>query len=95
MLLKDNKYINLIKSNYPSFQEKYQNVESHQLYWELLKMEIRSMTIAYSKKKKFNLRTDETIIQCKLEELDTEICNQKSKSRWRYANGVRKTVKTN
>ena len=35
-LLKDNDYINLIKSNYPFFQEKYQYVESRQLYWELL-----------------------------------------------------------
>ena len=31
-LLKDNEYINVIKSNYPSFQEKYHNVESRQLY---------------------------------------------------------------
>jgi len=73
-LLKNNEYINLIKSNYPSIQENYQNVENRQLYWELLKMEIRSTTIAYSKKKKSNLRNCETVIQRKLEELDTEIC---------------------
>ena len=77
-LLKDNEYINFIKGNYPSFQEKYQNVENRQLYWELLKMEIRSTTIAYSKKKKSNLRNRETIIQRKLEELDTEICNNQN-----------------
>ena len=41
-------------------------------------MEIRSTTIAYSKKKKFNLRNHEAIIQCKLEELDTEICNNQN-----------------
>ena len=73
-----NEYINLIKGNYPLFQEKYQNVENRQLYWELLKMEIRSTTIAYSKKKKSNLRNRETIIQRKLEELDTEICNNQN-----------------
>ena len=77
-LLKDNEYINLIKSNYPSFQEKYQNVENRQLYWELLKMEIRNTTTACFKKKKSNLRNRETIIQRKLEELDTEICNNQS-----------------
>ena len=77
-LLKDNDYINLIERNYPFFQEKYQHVESRQLYWELLKMEIRSTTIAYSKKKKFNLRNRETIIQRKLEELDTEICSNQN-----------------
>ena len=41
-------------------------------------MEIRSTTIAYSKKKKFNLRNHETIIKRKLEELDTEICNNQN-----------------
>ena len=41
-------------------------------------MEIRSTTIASSKKKKFNLRNRETIIQYKLEELDTEICNNQN-----------------
>ena len=41
-------------------------------------MEIRSTTIPYSKKKKFNLRNRETIIQRKLEELDTEICNNQN-----------------
>ena len=41
-------------------------------------MEIRSTTIAYSKKKKSNLRNRETIIQRKLEELDTEICNKQN-----------------
>ena len=41
-------------------------------------MEIRSTTIAYSKKKKFNLRNCETIIQRKLEGLDTEICGNQN-----------------
>ena len=33
---------------------------------------------AYSEKKEFNLRNRETIIQRKLEELDTEICNNQN-----------------
>jgi len=41
-------------------------------------MEMRRTTIAYSKKKKFNLRNRETIIQRKLEELDEEICNNEN-----------------
>ena len=41
-------------------------------------MEIRSTTIAYSKKKKLNLRNHEIIIQCKLGELDKEICNNEN-----------------
>ena len=34
-LLKDDEYINLIKNNYSSIQEKYKEIESRQLYWEL------------------------------------------------------------
>ena len=41
-------------------------------------MEVRSMTIVFSKKKKFNLRNRETAIQRKLEELDKEICNNQN-----------------
>jgi len=41
-------------------------------------MEIRNMTIAYSKKKKFNLGNRKTNIQRKLEELDTVICNNQN-----------------
>ena len=41
-------------------------------------MEMRSMTIVFSKKKRFNLRNHETIIQRKLEELDEEICNNQN-----------------
>ena len=41
-------------------------------------MEIRNTTIAYSQKKKFNLRNRETNIQRKLEELDTVICNNQN-----------------
>jgi len=41
-------------------------------------MEIRNTTIAYSKKKKSNLRNRETNIQRKLEELDTVICNNQN-----------------
>ena len=77
-LLKDDEYINLIKNNYSSLQEKYKEIESRQLYWELVKMEIRSMTIVFSKKKRFNLRNRETAIQRKLEELDKEICNNQN-----------------
>ena len=74
-LLKDKEYVNLIKNIFPSIQEKYHDVENKQLYWELVKMEIRSKTISYSKKKKRELQYCENNIQCKLEELDREICN--------------------
>ena len=75
-LLKDKEYVNLIKNSFPSIQEKYHDVENKQLYWELLKMEIRSKTISYSKTKKRELQCRQNNTQCKLEELDWEIRNK-------------------
>ena len=41
-------------------------------------MEMRSMTIVFSKKIRFNLRNRETTVHHKLEELDEEICNNQN-----------------
>ena len=38
-------------------------------------MEIRAETIRYTKRKRFNMKTREIVIQLKLEELDRKICN--------------------
>ena len=43
----------VIKNSYASMEDKYKDVESKQL----IKMEIRSKTISYSKTKKFNMKT--------------------------------------
>ena len=76
-LLKNNEYVNLIKKSFLSIQEKYHDVENKQLYWDLLKMEMRSKTISYSKKKR-EQQCREHNIQCKLEDLDLEICNNRN-----------------
>ena len=73
-LLQDENYLQLIKDSYPSIEQKYQDVENKQLLWELIKMEIRTETIRYSKTTRFNMRTREIAIQLKLEELDRKIC---------------------
>lgn len=41
----------------------------------MIKMEIRSTTIHYSKKKRLQLKRKEIEIQCEIEELDRQICN--------------------
>ena len=47
-LLKDENYIQLIQNTYPEFQRKYSYVQDKQILWELLKMEIRTLTISFS-----------------------------------------------
>ena len=48
-LLQDECYLQLIKDCYPHILQKHANVDDKQLLWELIKMEIRSETIKYSK----------------------------------------------
>ena len=51
-LLDDQDYIDLMSFIYPRTLEKYKDVESKQLLWELIKMELRAKTMIKSKKKK-------------------------------------------
>ena len=45
-LLDDQDYIDLIRFNYPGTLEKYKDVESKQLLWELIKMEFGAKTMS-------------------------------------------------
>ena len=74
-LLDDENYNDLIRFIYPQIREKYKDVESKQLLWELIKMEIRAKTIKFSKTKRSELKKRELTLQTELEELDRKICN--------------------
>ena len=74
-LLEDNNYKELIIFYYPQILRKYSEVTDNQLLWELIKMELRSKTIGYSKEKSCKLRNKEEVPQKELQELDSKICN--------------------
>ena len=69
-LLEDKEYIKLIKENYPIITNKYSDLEDKRLKWELIKMEIRAITIPYSKNKQKNLRIKEQDLGNRLDKLD-------------------------
>ena len=50
-LLKDNKYVDEINHYLDQALEKYNDIEDKGLKWDLIKMEIRSSTICFSKNK--------------------------------------------
>ena len=50
-LLSDNEYVALLRSKIPEFVEKYKEVEDKGLFWEMVKMEIRGLTVRFSKLK--------------------------------------------
>ena len=72
-IVDDEEYINLIKENYPVIGEKYRDLDDHRLKWELIKMEIRGLTIAYSKNKAKRQRKRESDVQARPEELEKRI----------------------
>ena len=75
-LLEDNSYKELIAFYYPPILRKYSEVTDSQLLWELIKMELRSKTIGYSKEKRRKLRDKEEALQKELQKLDFKlICN--------------------
>ena len=73
-LLSDTKYRELLNFLIPEFAKKHQGTEDKGLFWELIKMEIRTFTIKFSKRKAKRKRDEESALlsemiklQCKLQ----------------------------
>jgi len=46
----DDGYVTLFRENHSSISEKYSGLKDERLKWELVKMELRGLTIPYAKK---------------------------------------------
>ena len=66
-----------MKENYTIKGKKYQDLDDHWLKWELMKMEIWGLTIAYWKNKTKTQRKRESDLQSHLQELDRRILLKK------------------
>ena len=73
--MEDNEYVELIEENYAAILEKYSDLKDDRLKWELIKMEIRQLTISYSKHKEKLQRIWETELQKHLQALEIKIDN--------------------
>ena len=73
--MKDDNYTEQIRNIYPEFREKYRYIQDKRMFWELLKMEIRCMTISYAKRKAKETNERELVIKDTLDRLDHIICN--------------------
>ena len=74
-LLEDKEYTTRILELYPQLRKKYHYVNDQQLFWERIKMEIRSTTILFSKGKAQATRKHEADIKQQLDKLDKIQCN--------------------
>ena len=75
VLLEDDEYKEMIRELYPSIWKKHSSTQDKQLFWELTKMEIRIVTISFSKGRSKTINTREKEIKRLLAELDRIICN--------------------
>ena len=55
-LLGEQTYVESLNKSIDKWLKEYEEVQSKQLIWELLKYEIRKFTIKYSKKRKQNMQ---------------------------------------
>ena len=77
-LLDDEEYTSKIRELYPELRKKYSDVKDQQLFWKLMKMEIRTVTISFAKGKAQTIKKRETVIKEQLDELDKKICNSQN-----------------
>ena len=74
-LLNDEQYVNRVRDTCAQARNYYGHLTDKRLFWEMIKMEIRSATISYSKSKSKRIRNREQDILWKLDLLDSTICN--------------------
>ena len=72
-LLSDNEYITLLHSKIPKFVEKYKEVEGKGLFWEMVKMEIRGLTVRFSKLNAKRNRDEEKLLTFKFPKLSAKL----------------------
>ena len=58
----------------PEYKQKYDYLKNKSLYWDMLKMEIRSFTIYYCKRNAKTRKAEEAMLQEKLSSLHRLMC---------------------
>ena len=71
-LLEDKNFVEELNENIEKYKEKYGYLDDKRLYWEMIKMEIRSFTLFFSKRRSKQRRNEEELLQ-------SELCNLQRK----------------
>ena len=64
--------------NIPAFIEKYRDVSDLGLKWDVIKMEIRSFTVQYSKRKASSEKDKEKQLLIKLNDQQEKLCSSRN-----------------
>ena len=76
-LLEDSDYTATMAETIPQFIDKYKDVEDKGLLWEMVKMEIRSFTITFTKTKAKKCRDQEKFLTKEAERLQNLVDSTK------------------
>ena len=73
-LLEDKEYVETMWENIPAFIQKYRDVTDLGLKWDVIKIEIRSFTVQYSKRRARSEKDKENHLLIKLNDLQEKLC---------------------
>ena len=73
-LLNDHCFVEGMSKKIPEYKEKYRYLQDKGLYWDILKMEIRSFTICYCKQIAKNKKNEEALLQQQFSLLHKLMC---------------------
>ena len=74
-LLSDERYVAIARDKYSQARSYFSHLTDKRLFWEMMKMDIRTVTIPYAKSKAKSTSDRELEIRRDLERLDNTICN--------------------
>jgi len=77
-LLEDKEYLETLCENIPAFLEKYNEVTDLGLKCDVIKMEIRSFTVQYSKRRARSEKDKENQLLIKLNDLQEKLCSSRN-----------------
>ena len=77
-LLEHKEYVQKMCENIPTFIEKYRDVSDLGLKWDVIKMEIKSFTVQYSKRKARSEKDKEKQLLIKLNDLQEKLCSSRN-----------------
>ena len=69
-LLEEQEYISKIKAKVTDFNHEYEHMEDKNIKWEILKYEIRRLSISYSKERKRKQKEHTEVLEDKLQTLE-------------------------
>ena len=72
-LLRDDEYVNDLRTNINAYNAKYENIDDQGLKWDLIKMEIRGFTVKYAKMKAKKRKNEEVELLNKINELQQKL----------------------